>query len=489
MEQDIRINILNTLLTTPHREISNLYPVHVDMCKQDPLFYMRLAAWYVSNGEVRDHKEAFIVTLCTSNFDQHRDVGLALLRELPPYQVVRIVDFISGRKNVKIKGHVIVNYGLGKPIPRSMRTEIVRYLKEREADDAWFDSAVSTAKKHVKRLYALLHVAPSERAQKILFDNQPPPTSKQYAIKTLSNAKTPIEQAKIIIENKIPYRVASTIIDAITPTVMVALIEVMSSQELINNIESLRRRGAFDNPEIKSLIEKKLDSARTNKRVSALKASEAAKASDVSDDIKQKLNEVADTQIKSKGRITVSTALLVDKSGSMAQSIELGKQIAAAISAVMDAPLFVFAFDTWAHPIIANGSDLESWQKAFKGISAGGGTSCGVPLTYMMHKQIAVNQIIIVTDEREVNPPAFIPALQAYCKTMNVDPNVVIVKTVDADNMIETQAKNAGIMVDTWQFNGDYYSVPNLIKFLSKSGKFNLMMDIMEYPLPVRKLA
>ena len=56
--------------------------------QQDPRFYVRLAAWYNDHGDVRDHKEMFVVTLALSDFEGHRDVGLALLRRLPPYQVV-----------------------------------------------------------------------------------------------------------------------------------------------------------------------------------------------------------------------------------------------------------------------------------------------------------------------------------------------------------------------------------------------------------------
>jgi hypothetical protein len=71
------------------------------MVKQDPRFYVRLGAWYSDHGDVRDHKEMFAITLILSDFPGHRDVGLAMLRELPPYQVVRVLDFIHGRKTTR----------------------------------------------------------------------------------------------------------------------------------------------------------------------------------------------------------------------------------------------------------------------------------------------------------------------------------------------------------------------------------------------------
>src|SRR6516164_1815879 len=100
-EQDLRLELLNSLLTTPHRQLAQVWPVHQEMVAKDPRFYVRLGAWYADHGDVRDHKEMFIVTLILSDFEGHRDVGLALLRALPPYEVVRVLDFIHGRKKTK----------------------------------------------------------------------------------------------------------------------------------------------------------------------------------------------------------------------------------------------------------------------------------------------------------------------------------------------------------------------------------------------------
>src|SRR5207244_9105842 len=93
--------ILNTLLTTPHRQLDQIWPVHSGMVEKDPRFYVRLGAWYNDHGDVRDHKEMFIINLILSDFAGHRDAGLALLRELPPYQVARVLDFIHGRKKTR----------------------------------------------------------------------------------------------------------------------------------------------------------------------------------------------------------------------------------------------------------------------------------------------------------------------------------------------------------------------------------------------------
>ncbi len=380
-------------------------------------------------------------------------------------------------------------YGLFRNIPRTMKTEITRYLREREADPEWFDGSVLVARKAMKRLYALLHVPPGDRAQKILFEKDPPRDSRLYALRQLAAARKPADQARAIVEHRIPYRVASTVIRQMTPTVLVALIEQMSAQELINSLGALKRRGALDVPEIQAMVEAKLADAKTADRVSALKAEKAIEAADVSGSLRTQLEDVADTQIKAHGRISRPTALLVDKSGSMHTAIELGKRIGAMVSTICESTLYTYAFDTMAYEIVAAGQDLADWQRAFQGITAGGGTSCGVAVKYMENKKQYVEQIILVTDEQENTHPAFTTALRQYSVVMDTQPSVVIVRTPGGGSHVETLCRHQGVPVDVFQFTGDYYSLPNLVPMLSRPGKLELLMEIMDYPLPVRKSA
>ena len=539
-EQDLRLDILNTLLTTPHRKLSEVHSTHELFIECDPLFYVRLAAWYFDHGDVRDHKEIFVVNLVLSKFAGHRDVGLALLRTLPPYQVARVVDFIHGRKRTRLVNadnvtdeqrtrllattvpamrqslirslfrrtnrsggnaartavaarsepvKVTEEFGLFRNVPRAMRTEITRYLREREANNEWLDSSVLMARKSMKRLYALLHVKPNERAQRILFDNDPPTDSRVFALRELAKADSPAQQAQAIVLHKIPYRVASTAIKQMTPSVLVALIERMSAQELINNMASLKKRGALDVAEIKELVEAKLNDAKTAKRVSAFKAERAIEAANISGDLREALENVADTQVKAKGRIVRPTALFIDKSGSMSVAIELGKRIGAMVSAVTDSDLYAYAFDTMAYEVKAGGNDLADWEKALSGIRAGGGTSCGVAFKYLIRNKQYVEQIVMITDEGDNSPPSFVQGLLEYRREMKASPSVTIVRTPSSVNYVEKQCKARDVEVNVFQFNGDYYALPNLVPLLARPSKLDLLMDIMEYPLPQRQVA
>ncbi len=492
-EQDLRVKLFNTLLTTPHRNLNRIYPVHQEIIGQDPLFYVHMAAWYSDEGNIRDHKEMFVVNLIMSDFPGHRDVGLAMLREFPPYQVGRVFDYIKGKivklriKDRKKTEVLTEKHGLFRNVPRTMKTEIIRYLREREEKPEWFDASVLQARHAIKRLYASMRIPPSSRAQAILFEENPPKDSRVYALKVISKARTPGEQARAIVDNKIPYRVASSVIKQMTPTVLVALIQNMSPQELINNIGSLKRRGAFDNPDVKKLIEDKLEKAQTSERVSAYKAKVASKAAGVSDDVADKLDAVTESQVKAAGVIKRPTALLIDKSSSLQEAIEVGKQLGAMVSSICEADLFTYAFDSVAYPVQSQGTTLADWEKAMQGIKANGMTSCGVAIEWMRRQKQYVEQIVMITDEGENTAPRFKKAYQDYAKDLNVQPDVIFIKIGNADNMLEKHCAELEINPNAFEFRGDYYALTNVIPLLTRPSMTDLVMEVLNYPLPKRK--
>ena len=470
-ERDLRLELLNSLLITPHRQLEKVAEFHKLIVELDPLFYGHLAVWYQHNGDVRDHKEVFLGHLLTSNLTEHRDAGFVMLQKFPPYQVARIVDFMKQYR--------------GK-VPRSARTAVTRYLKTREINHQFFDRAALRGRKAMKHLYASLHIKPSQRADKVLFKGEPPEDSLAYILKQLAKAETPVEQAALIVEHNIPYTIAIGAVKQLTPTVLVALINSMSPQEVINNLKSLQARGAMEHPEVKTLIDGKLEQASKSNRVSAFKARVAADVTQVDSETAAKLEKVTNEQVKKRGQIRKSTALLIDKSGSMDNAIEIGKRLAAMISGVTEADLFVYAFDTMPYPVKAEGKELSDWERAFQHIRAGGGTSIGCALEVMRRKKQVVEQIIIVSDEGDNSTPYFHDAYEAYKRYMNAVPEVVIVQVGHACGYVERKLKENSVQVDTFNFKGDYYSLPNLIPLLTRPSRLDLLMEIMETQLPVR---
>src|SRR5215470_117719 len=278
-EQDIRVQILNSFLTTPHRKLVELASLHADALARDPLFYGHLAPWYFEKGEVRDHKTLFVAHLATCEYSEFREAAWVLLQGLAPYEVARVLDHA---KRV-----------IGKA-PRSLKSAIAHYLETRENNPRQFDGAAMRARDDLKHLYASLRLKPGQRAQAILFDEQPPENSPLAALKKLAKAESAEEQAEIIVDNKIPYTTAVGALKHITPALLVALINAMSPQEVINNMASLKRRGAMDHAEVKALIEAKLAEAKTDKRVSTMKAKKAAEVAQLDIETERKLTEITD---------------------------------------------------------------------------------------------------------------------------------------------------------------------------------------------------
>lgn len=474
-EKDSRLEIMNSFLVCPHRDKDEFIKLHGRVVSTDPYFYPRLATWYFKNGEVKDHKEIFAATLLNSPELYHRDVGYCLLQTLPPYQASRTLT------QMKKSGRVT----------RVGKTAFKDYLRKREANDKHFDSAAAQGGKYMKHMYASLHIKPSLRADQILFKSLPPEDSMSLAIKKLAQATDSLEQAKIIIDNKIPYTVAVGAVNKVTAPVLVALLNAMTPAEVINNMSSLNEKGALDHPDVKQMVDLKLKQAQKDNRVSTFKAQEAAKAAPVSAEVKAQLNKVTDTQIAKKGKIKIPTAVFIDKSGSMDKAIELGKRLSALVSGISEADLYVYAFDSAPFRIQRPQGDsgsVTAWEKPFQGIIAGGNTCAGAPFLQMIRNRERVDQIIIITDEGENQRPMFVEGLLSYAKELSIPvPNVIILRVGSASAQIQTALKRAGLEYEAIDFNGDYYALPNLVPMLTKSSKLDLLLEILSIDLPSRE--
>lgn len=500
VEGDIRVRVLNSFMTCPHRDTDVLKKIHEDIRDNDPLFYAHLACWYLAKGEIRDHNEIFAAMLITDPFIDNREVGLALFRRHAVFMKNKILGFIRGKKvKIRIKTGKKIKIdkksidevrieektvGMKRNTTSSFETEIKNYLRWLEADKDRFDTVALKNRADLKSLYKKIKVKPSAQAQAILFDGKIPEDSKLTILKKISEAE-PADAAKMIVENKIPYTIAVGLIDKITPTILVALINSMSSMEVINNMASLEEKGAMANEATKALIQEKLKKAEKSKNVSTLKSKTAAKTGRILDvDVLAQLDKVADAQVKKSGQISVSTAVFVDRSGSMDKAIEVGKNTAALISGATIAELTVVAFDTTPAVIEAKGTSLTDWENAFRPIRAGGSTSMGCALNYLLLKKKSVETIVVITDEGENASPMFTTVYEQYAKTFNVRPNVVIIHIGPADNTFSSNLKRAGIEYDIYTPEGnDYYALPGLIPLLSRKSKLDLVFEIMETPL------
>lgn len=110
-------------------------------------------------------------------------------------------------------------------------------------------------------------------------------------------------------------------------------------------------------------------------------------------------------------------------------------------------------------------------------------------IEYLRRKRQLVEQIIVITDEEENTAPFFVESLQKYRQEVGAEPGICFVRTPNAQTLLEDRCRAAGLTADAFQFTGDYYSLPNLVPLLSRPSKMDLLMEIMDYPLPSRKPA
>jgi len=476
-EQDIRVGLLNSLLTTPHGKLEQDGQTHLNIVDRDPIFYAHLAMWYKKNGSVRDHNILFSAFLTTSQVEDmqriHRGTGAYLTRQLPPYQVAREIRFIKE--------------GLERNVPRSLKFNVEIYLDILEQNENRFDGAVLSSRNDLKYLYSTLHIKPGTRAQAILFDDNPPEGSKPWALKQAAAQDSDLEKARLIVEYNLPWTVATSIISPKNPLGLTALVNAMTPSQVINNLSSIKKSGGMDNPDIRKIVDEKLKAARKDKNVSAYKAKVASVAANVDEEAEELLEEVREQQIKSKGTIARDTAILIDISGSLMEAIEVSKQLAPMVANICTGHLYVIAFNTAVYPVpIPEEMSLAGMEKAMHGLRAMGGTCIGGPLIYMAKNGINVEQFIIITDEDENNNPSFYDAYLQYTRNMTDSPSVTIVRVGPyKTDAIQNSCKRLGIEYNAFDFNGDYYSLPNVIPFLTGKSRFDLVMEIMATPLPV----
>ena len=128
--------IFNTLLKTPHRNTDEALAIHKEQFNRDPNFYGHVAAWSIlgKNNDIRDINEVFLAILMDSPYEEHRDAAYVMLQSLPPYQIKRICNMVTGyEETVRFR-----SYEKEKPVTNNkigVRVEKARAFKKGKASD------------------------------------------------------------------------------------------------------------------------------------------------------------------------------------------------------------------------------------------------------------------------------------------------------------------------------------------------------------------
>jgi len=163
------------------------------------------------------------------------------------------------------------------------------------------------------------------------------------------------------------------------------------------------------------------------------------------------------------------------------------------VSGVTTADLHVVCFNTAATPITSTEKTLTGWERAFAPIHANGGTSIGCALDYLMRRGHAVEQLVVITDELENSAPFFTDVFAKYKEQVKATPHVVIINVSAtahsySDQILHESLDKAKITYDVYKSaNSDYYGLPGLVTLLSRKSKLDLVYEILDTPLLVRR--
>ena len=410
--------IVNELIRIGHGDYSIYLDTGLKAIKTEPELFAHLIAWNWKKGQVRDSKAAFPVIALRGEEDAELyENAVAHLMLLDPRNLVKAVQFHKSMshsgtvttpdkryKDGVRKKNIIGNVSKGGS-GTMLKHAVKRYIRIREQNRGWWNKTALQHKKSLKALYALFHIKPAKFAQELLFEGKIHPGTVFDAVKQLKNM-TPIEAAGTILNFKIPFLVAKDAVPGLAnkPEITLALIERMSGNELIGNTNMLKRLGVFTSPHLKAAYDKAMERASKDKKVSTLKATKAKKV--VTDKTaKAKLKKIQDEQLDKLGGIDGDWLILADKSGSMSIAIEMARQVAALIAQQVKGSITLVFFDGNAQSYDVTNKDLDEITEITKRVYAGGCTSIGVGLDYIMQKGTIVNGIVICSDGGEFPAP------------------------------------------------------------------------------------
>ncbi|MCP3685224.1 MAG: hypothetical protein GY861_21380 [bacterium] len=513
-EIDFRIKLFRSLTSIPHGDLDSIYPIHLEAIQADPDFYPHIACMYFDTGEVRDNKVAFAACLIsafsndsTANRDlvrELRDVGCALAREMNPKSLCRVRRYL--KKSTPVKGEKSRRTGIGlSNVPSCFDTEVKRYMKEREANSHWFDTCVLTFGKYMRELYCSHQICPSSRAQEVLFDRKYPEGCLVPYLQEIRDAD-PGKKAELLDRYKfIPYMPAISVVKRPTPDILSVLVERMSDQQLVNNLDSLKKRGALKNEVLRKYI---LGRIRSLKGSSTAKPMVAAKSGFYDSEVTEALLGATEKAVKRRFRISANWALAADKSDSMAGALSKSMEIAAmAASSSIDGTEFhLYKFDSIATEISVPSYDLPTLSNMLSRIPARGTTSVGSVFKYAVEKGHRNEVFVFVSDFRENEPPVFLDGLGRYIAHTGSTPSIVLVAVGNYQvsenaireaqkhnpkysclSVIERGLKSRGIDVNVVYADGDHYSYGDVLTFMAKKSLFDIVMEVMDYPLKRRR--
>lgn len=385
-----RLALWNQFLQVPHRDLTGPVSGFSKALIEDPDFIGK--AMYAMTlpkfNTIRDLAEAGIIVLLSApgEYQILRRVGAHLLGRVPPYQLIRVDDFLDAH----VKGHP----------NRHSRKAVLKYLDELNKNQSRLEGALGRPgnRAGLRRLSTRYHYTHPNKdnvgwIQKLVHGDEPEEGTQAKLIKTISQMEDPVEQARLAAASNLSDQVLSSILIP-HPATMAVRITKMTPNEAMNARGFLEGDGYLAVPEIFKMWEDKVASATNASAATIEYRKSAQRGADAKvSEVMAKAQEKATTKFISRDMLVI-----LDMSGSTEPVKQVCKRFAKAAMSLCKGKLMAVGVNNSARPIDLNDLSLIKPQ---------GGTSIGVGLDYARRQGFVPDTVLVFTDDAENQRPLY----------------------------------------------------------------------------------
>jgi len=465
--------LVAALNKSPHRDLTEYIPIAQTAMKHDPLFFHHFVAWNHIKGQIRDAKVALpVLGLMATREPILVGNSYGHLMSLGPREFVRALSFAKGQRP-----------GLSW---RGIGRVVKAYIRRIERQPVKLERTVLQHRASIRRLYTEFHVKPSPLAAAMLGfglkgEELPVVGGVLAALRDIPKMD-PVEAAGTVMRYNIPFLVATAVMPQIkgNTAAIIAIIQSMSASDLVNSVKNLKHWGMDKDPAIKAAYAEALAKSKGNANL--FKAAKAAEVVE-EEDVKEALAQIQERKLGA-GSIDGNWLVLADMSGSMRQSMELGKLVSALLARMVKGKVWLVFFNQKAHGRDVTGKTLAEIREQTMLLHAHGFTSVGAGLEYANMQKLDFDGIAVITDGGHNKAPAFSVEYKAAERRLLKSPSVYYYRVAGDHDVLTHELESAGITAEKFQVpaGADEYSIANLVQTM-RVNRYSLYQEILDTPL------
>ncbi|CEF49293.1 unnamed protein product [uncultured bacterium] len=379
-------------------------------------------------------------------------------------------------------------HGLFRNVPRMVRRAVERRLRQLEADAEEFDRAALEHHGRLKRLHALLHIHPGERARATLF-GKPPTDSPRAALRTLVLCKDDPETAAELVQiYRIPYLLAEAALGSLREPVAIALLETMAGEELLARLPLMARRGLLAGMVRDALLGRLQRMASfPHERFPYPKIESVVRNSNLDRQVAAAAFALVGSTTE-EAALQGDTALLVDASLSMTReggclelAANIGWRVDRALASAAGLWVYLIGNESTAVPL-RRGSGLDQWRAALTGPAPEApGTALGTGVEALLRDGRQAVRLVLVTDGQENRAPRLVSALERYRSATGQRPLVQLVQPANASQQLAGDLRNAQVPFGVFTVDRHLVGLDAFLPAMRTSGAESRVAQILAF--------